>query len=266
MTAITRYILIFSGLFISFSFRGNELEHQLKTDGFVLIPGSENTSYVNPVIRKGFYISATEISNEQYNLFLADLLAREQIRDYNIAKIDSTRWTDFSIEMTPYQYYYHLHPAYAKYPVVNISFEGAELYCKWLTEKYHALGVKGIVRMPQEDEWSYAASGGNPENIYAWEGNSLHNKKNNLNGNFNFTGPENSESIIMAPVKSFGKNKFGLYNMSGNVAEMLDQTGTHKGGSWDCTEVFISIAAEDIYAGLNGASPFIGFRPVLIME
>ena len=53
-------------------------------------------------------------------------------------------------------------------------------------------------------------------------------------------------------------NDFGLYNMSGNVAEMLSEKGITKGRSWMSTKENIEINARNKYDGV--ALPFIGFR------
>lgn len=63
-----------------------------------------------------------------------------------------------------------------------------------------------------------------------------------------------------APVLTYHANPFGLFNMSGNVAEMLDQPGRTKGGSWASSGYYIRIDAEDEYAGITEPSPKIGFR------
>ncbi len=51
--------------------------------------------------------------------------------------------------------------------------------------------------------------------------------------------------------------------MSGNVAETLAEPGRTKGGCFNRTGYDIRIDAPDEFAGFTGASPFIGFRPVI---
>ena len=38
---------------------------------------------------------------------------------------------------------------------------------------------------------------------------------------------------VTAPVNSYTKNYFGLYNLIGNVAEMTSEKGICKGGTWN---------------------------------
>jgi len=54
--------------------------------------------------------------------------------------------------------------------------------------------------------------------------------------------------------------------MVGNVAEMLDKPGRTKGGSWDSTGYHIRIDSDDEYEGWNKPSPFIGFRPIILIS
>jgi formylglycine-generating enzyme len=97
-------------------------------------------------------------------------------------------------------------------PVESVSWEGARDYCK-----------KMGLRLPTEAEWEYAARGGT-QGEYYWGENRTGKEANfcdstcNLNNrNANFTdGFKNS-----APVGSFPPNPFGLYDMSGNVSEWV---------------------------------------------
>ena len=67
-----------------------------------------------------------------------------------------------------------------------------------------------------------------------------------------------SNSDIIAPVNSYWENDFGLYNMSGNVAEMVEEKGIAKGGSWKDGPESLKIEAEHEYDG--NAETYVGFR------
>ena len=70
---------------------------------------------------------------------------------------------------------------------------------------------------------------------------------------------------ITSPSRSYTPNTYEIYNMAGNVAEMLsDQTYT-KGGSYLSHSDKILISSHED-ADLSHGSPFIGFRPVMVME
>ena len=69
-------------------------------------------------------------------------------------------------------------------------------------------------------------------------------------------------------VSSYNPNGYGLFCMSGNVAEMVyyhketNVPGT-RGGSWGSPAIEIQINGPDSFKGKTEASPFIGFRPVI---
>lgn len=67
----------------------------------------------------------------------------------------------------------------------------------------------------------------------------------------------------MAPSQSFYPNDWGLYNMSGNVAEMISEKGIAMGGSWHDTGYDVRTESAQSY---TDASPLIGFRPVLVKK
>ena len=72
-------------------------------------------------------------------------------------------------------------------------------------------------------------------------------------------------------VDSYFPNDFGLYNMSGNVAEMVyDDIKTKSagtaGGGWMNNEEEIKILGPDPYAGVTNAHPGIGFRVVMTIR
>lgn len=236
-----------------------------------------------------FIMQKYEVTNLQYREFLNDLKAHNETEKLKIAEIDSLQWRISNQFYEPYVEYYHSHPAYNNYPIVNISYEAALLYCDWLSEKYKKENNVNIkFRLPSENEWIYAAKSGNSNNKYAWEGNYLRNKKGKFQCNFNVLYQENPKTkeieitenniiennvsnvnnqdrennSITVPVNSYYPNKYKLYNMSGNVAEMTSEKGVIKGGSWNSCGYYMQIDAESEYTKTDAPSPFIGFRVV----
>ncbi len=268
-----------AGLVLIFGFSRNRDKE--KTGGYVFIP--QGSTEINGEIYSldAYWISDHEISNKEYNTFLADLSSEGKVKEYELAKINTQNWiTKSEKNFAPYAEYYAAHEAYSKYPVVNISYAAAKLYCEWLTEKS---GDKSqLYRLPTKIEWIYAAKGGLDPAIYAWGGNSLKNNKGESMCNYRKIGDEfihtdsdNNYSIINdykkkknsssapSPVDSYDANEYGLYNVCGNAAEMIDEKGVALGGSWNNTGYDVRVTSEQTYEGSN---PFVGFRPVRVKK
>ena len=91
-----------------------------------------------------------------------------------------------------------------EFPVVNVSWDNAVAYCRWLSEK---TGKR--FQLPTEAEWEFAARGGVKSKGYP------------------YSGGKNADSVAWLAGKSSGTmpvaqklpNELGLYDMTGNVWE-----------------------------------------------
>ena len=235
--------------------------------------GQLDTKEINNSLTKindSFYASKYEVSNKIYMSFLNSLKQSKKLNLLAIAQIDTLKWTDKLTYNPPYTQYYHSHPAYQNYPLVTISYEGATLFCEWLTEQYNAdkkrKFKKVLFRVPSEKEWILAAQAADSNAIYPWEGNELRNKEGQVLYNYKrkikdtmwIDGKYVENIDVTTPVKSYWKNKFGIYNMGGNVAEMINTKGIVKGGSRRDDSAYLKINKKYNYDGKP--QTFVGFR------
>ena len=224
----------------------------------------------------GLIFSRESLKSEYY---LFDLLINNKKEEFLKAKPNQKMWViEYEYAFNePMKEHYFSHPAYDNYPVVAISREGAELYCKWLTKEANKLNAQkgkqliNDIRIPTDYEWMYAARGGREKIPYPWGGPYLRNSKgchlaNYMpeKGNFKADG-----AFHTAEVTSYFPNNYGLYCMSGNVAEMIyyhdeNKLAGTKGGSWTSEGQELQINdGVDRFKGIITPSVNIGFRPVV---
>jgi formylglycine-generating enzyme required for sulfatase activity len=101
-------------------------------------------------------------------------------------------------------------------PVVKVGWPGAQLFISWLNNN-KPKNDTGTYRLPTEAEWEYSARAGSTDK-FSWG-------KGMKKGMANCTDASacgSKWSGRKAPVGSFPPNKFGLYDMSGNVWEWVE--------------------------------------------
>ena len=205
---------------------------------------------------------------------------------------DTAVWMrDFTFHMgDPMMQYYYFHPAFDDYPVVGVNWKAAKLFCKWrtqfLNESRIARGEFSMpnFRLPSEAEWEYAARGGRDLSPFPWGGPYIRNTKGCLLANFK-PGRGNyfdDGFSYTAPVYSFFANDYGLYDMSGNVSEWVedafyeaafpvvwDMNPTYfrddeprkvvRGGSWKDISYYLQTGTRT-YEYQDSSKSYIGFR------
>ncbi|MAW31014.1 MAG: gliding motility-associated lipoprotein [Flavobacteriales bacterium] len=142
---------------------------------------------------------------------------------------DTLTWThDYSYSFNdPYTKNYFWHPAFDDYPVVGVNWKQANAFSHWRTKMMNQFlrrtkqPTLPDFRLPTETEWEYAARGGYESSPYPWGGPYTRNVLGCFLANFkplrgNYVQDGGLKSIKVA---SYNPNKYGLYDMAGNVAE-----------------------------------------------
>ena len=140
-------------------------------------------------------------------------------------------------------------PQNPNHPAVRISYHDAGDFCRWLTQRErqsNKLPAGFEYRLPRDLEWSAAAGiSEKSEGPPAWRSGAIPDcfpwgdSWPPPPGSGNYDGRLKADAYAYtSPVGSFAPNKFGLYDMSGNVFEWVaddfDESGLGclRGGSW----------------------------------
>lgn len=189
--------------------------------------------------------------------------------------------------------------AFDEYPVVGVNWYQANAFCHWRTHLWKSYRNKNKMyfesqfRLPTELEWEWAARGGRQLSPYPWGGPYTMNKKGCYLANFK---PERGDysadgGLYTVRVNAYWPNDYGLYNMSGNVAEWTSSSyfsasynavadmnpdiqyrikendpqwmrrKSVRGGSWRDPAYFLNVNVRD-YEFADTAKAYIGFRTV----
>lgn len=136
---------------------------------------------------------------------------------------------------------------YDGHPVVHVSWDDAIAYCRWADK-----------RLPTEAEWEFACRGGEAGKRFIWGDDppSDTNIKANLwQGGFPYEKKPVDGFQLTAPVKSFPPNRYGLYDIIGNVWEWC--------ADWYRADTYESDAKKAGEAGVteNPRGPETGLDP-----
>lgn len=237
-----------------------------------------------PLFKDSIWILKTEVSNLEYLTYVNSSIVGFTESEAALLEPNKFLWNSIPNKPKPYQDYYFKHPAYDAFPVVNITREQALAFCKWKTKELNSYldiltekerkGINKIeVRLPKNIEWKFAALGGLPGySDYPWKGLGMREERGRDIGMFRANFKDNYGEIrvgknkinavddLIAPINSFYKNGYGLYNMSGNVAELIEDQYIVRGGHWNSFKDELRLDAFEHY---TGPSPTIGFRYVI---
>jgi formylglycine-generating enzyme required for sulfatase activity len=224
--------------------------------GMVWIPGGEFSMGSNhfgdskPIHRvrvDGFWMDETEVTNAQFQAFVKATgyitVAEKKPLAKDFPGAPPENLVAGAVIFTPpnhpvplndhYQWWQYVkganwrHPdgpattivGRENHPVVNVAWPDAVAYAKWAGK-----------RLPTEAEWEFAARGGLDQQPYVWGAEFKPGGRfyaNTFQGKFPNRNTAEDGYVTTSPARSFPPNKFGLYDMAGNVWEWVSDWYRH---------------------------------------
>lgn len=246
--------------------------------GIIGIIGNSIKSKNDKDLNRKNLMAQVESHNPGLNFMSNDSITVEQLEVIddifnNLRDVygDSIRFCAF--ETTVKEYYTILGKDYEKskasLPITEVSFGRALQFIDKLNELINSDATNIMFSLPNEEEWEYAASDGNVESATLYAGS------NDINEVAWFANNSEGKPHAADGQNQLKPNKFGLYDMSGNVSEHIFQryidfnnpdVSTNmmviKGGHYLSKENECSIKYKTpMEADLS--SPKVGFRLVL---
>jgi formylglycine-generating enzyme required for sulfatase activity len=194
---------------------------------------------IHRVFVDGFWMDATEVTNEQFAAFVAATgyvtIAERAPKAEDYPNAPPENLVAGSVVFSPpteqvpldnhYRWWNYIHGANwrhplgpqsdltdkERFPVVHIAFADAEAYCRWAGK-----------RLPTEAEWEFAARGGAAGKPYIWGSDLTPDGKwraNTFQGKFPLSDRGDDGFMGIAPVGQFPPNEYGLLDLAGNVWE-----------------------------------------------
>lgn len=212
---------------------GNDQGHQDRESGNFDLLYEESGSYTAKV--DGFWIDRHEVTNAQFQQFV-DETGYQTIAERPHQTLGSPFTPGSAVFLPPsflpqegdIERWWTLvdganwrHPLgpnsdiadKMNHPVVHIAYQDAQAYANWAGKQ-----------LPTEAQWEYAAKGHLKNKTYTW-GNTLRPNNQWMANTFQGSFPTNDAGedgfVGTAPVGCYPPNSFGLYDMAGNVWEIV---------------------------------------------
>ncbi len=166
-------------------------------------------------ITPNLYMDKYEVTNGDWKAFEKHLIDEGE----NPAEYRTNDVWEYMGDAFEKQYY----AEFSNYPVAGVTYEGAQKYCIWKGSRSRK---KGTFRLPTIDEIHHQIAEG--EQGRKWRQTEKWAKKTQSK----MCNLSESGRTCIAPNNSHAVNKFGIYNIKGNMAEMTTTKGSAVGGSY----------------------------------
>ena len=137
-------------------------------------------------------------------------------------------------------------------PVINVSWDDAKAYAEWLSQK-----TGKTYRLLSEAEREYVTRAGETAPFW-WGSSSISSNQANYDGNYSYAGgPKGEYRGRTVPVNTFAANRWGLFNVHGNVWEWTEDcwNDSNQGNPGDGSARTTSNCREHVVRGGSWASP-----------
>ena len=259
-------------------------------EAYAFVPSGTSTIMDETVTIKDFFILNHEVTNLEYREFIHHIAQNDPELAQELTQ-DTTAWRLTFAYQEPFVQLYHMHPAYNNYPAVGMTHKEAIAYCDFLEESLNSNDADYAyeVSLPTHQEWIFAAKGGFEMSPYPWGGPYLRNAKGCYLANFNRIGeggitfdrdsgkyelvsnPHGGHGYVASadyfystsPAGAFPSNDYEIYDMAGNVAEMVAEEGIIAGGSWRSGGFDVKCESYD---SCFVEACDVGFRPIFRLK
>jgi serine/threonine-protein kinase len=220
--------------------------------------GNPDQAPVHTVQLDGYWLDQTEVTNAMYARFLASMGNRTEGGIPWLNPLNPFVWIQEKDGA------WQALPGRETYPVVGLSWYGANAYCAWAGRQ-----------LPTEAQWEYAAKG-TDQRRFPWGNDDLDCDRARYSGCGNIP----VEAGSLAP----GQSPVGAFDLAGNVAEWVNDryaadyylespqknpsgpsNGYYRvlrGGYWGSTYIALQTAYRD-WAGADQRESGVGFRCAL---
>lgn len=220
-----------------------------------------------------FYFDDSEVSNIAWKEYVSSLRETygENSAVYKNALPQDSVWIINGLYNEPLTNTYYHHPSYDDYPVVGVSYKQVLSYCKWRTEtvmkmlnSYDRQYIDFEYRLPTRTEWELVARGGYTKK----QKKHLRKLNKKYGGKYrtcnmiydDHEGTGYTSPAMIAPSRTYIRNKFKVHNIYGNVAEMVAEPNIAMGGSF--IDKYEDIVPSNKALSYEGPQRWLGFRCV----